>query len=146
MNFNLLPTIIYILIFTTLTTSCSDFLKGKPKKDTVLEIKQEKVGCLQDVKTDFEKYLKAELQDADLDKTFDCISNTLKEFQNRVEGKSDANSFTSEELLEIFNKFAPEANISPEGIKEILRLKYALVGGDEGKFIKARLAKFGIYS
>ncbi len=121
-------------------SSCSDFLNGKPKQEKVVEIKQESMSCLKNVSLDVKKFMKSETTNKEIDKTFSCIDNTLKEFQTRVEGAAEADSFTSDELYQIFDKFIKDADISKVASGDLLVLKSALLGGSSQKITKAEIS------
>lgn len=125
-----------ILFSATFLTSCSDYLIGKPKKDMVLEVKKESTECLGDIKPNMKKFFNSEGGDAELDKSFDCISATLKEFQQKAQGGVDADSFTQSELHQILSTFMKDAEISSEATKDILLLKSVVIGGSSQKVTK----------
>ena len=128
-----------LILSLFVTTGCSDFLKGKPQQKEVLEIKQESLSCLKTVSLEVSKFLKSESTQNEIDSTFDCITNTLTEFQSRVEGVKEAEAFTADELFQIFEKFVKDAKISRAATDDLLNLKSALIGGSEQKITKAEI-------
>ncbi len=136
------PTLSKSILASTLflTLGCSDFLKGRPKEELNIEIKKESLSCLKTVSLDFKKFLKSESTDAEIEKTFSCFDNTLKEFQTRAEGATDKDAFTSDELFQIFEKFLNESQVSKEATADLLALKSALLGGTGQKITKAEIA------
>lgn len=140
MTFRKYINILFSILTLFLLSSCSDFLKGKPKQDKIIEIKQESMSCLNNVSLDIKKFLKAELSNSEIEKTFLCFDNTLKEFQTRVEGTVEKDSFTTDDLHQIFEKFIKDGNISKEAARDLLMLKSALLGGSSQKITKEELS------
>ena len=120
-------------------SGCSEFMKGKPEKETVIEIKQDSMSCLQDVSLEISKFLKSESTDQSIDATFKCIDETLSQFQTRVEGREEASAFNSQELFEIFEKFVKNAAISKAATADLLGLKAALLGGSDQRISKTEI-------
>ena len=136
---NMLPSLILLtLIF--IFSSCSEYLKGKPFKESFVTIKTDgKLACLDSVSADLQSFLEADSNDAKIDDSVTCINLTLSELQKRVEGATEATSFTANEVYEILAKFASSANISQSAAKNLIGLKAAILGGDEGKITKAEI-------
>lgn len=132
---------ILVLILAVLPFSCTEFLKGKPKKEESITVSKESVDCVNGLKEKWKTLLDSTADEKEVDKAFDCIDATLGEFQNRVEGEADANSFTAEELQKIFTRFTPNAEISAEATKELLLLKAALLGGPADKITKQEISQ-----
>lgn len=145
MIFNLNFKVLSAVVMSVALSSCSDFTKGKPKKETVLEIKQESMSCLKTVSLDVKKFMKSESTNEDIEKTFSCIDNTLKEFQTRVEGKAEADAFTADELYQIFDKFIKDAAISKAATEDLMTLKAALLGGSSTKITKTEITVLRSY-
>lgn len=135
----------FLAISVMMLSSCTEFTKGKPKKEEVVEIKQDAMGCLKDVALDVKNFMKSEVTPSDIDKTFACIDDTLSQFQTRVEGRQEANAFNAEELFEIFEKFIEDSNISREATRDLLTLKTALLGGSDQKITKEELTELRSY-
>lgn len=131
---------IFILMPVMMLSSCTEFTKGKAKKEEVIEIKQDTMSCLKDVALDVQNFMKSEVSNEDIDKTFSCIDETIAQFQTRVEGREEATSFNSEELFDIFKTFVEDANISRDATRDLLGLKTALLGGSDQKITKAELS------
>src|SRR3989344_55252 len=136
--------ILFVSVLFSLT-SCSDFLKGKPKQNEIVESKQEAMSCLNNVSLDIKKFIKSELSNSEIEKTFLCFDNTLKEFQTRVEGAAEKGSFTAEELHQIFEKFIKDGNVSREAASDLLMLKSALLGGGSQKITKEEISHLREY-
>lgn len=126
------------IVFLTLT-SCSEFLKGKPKKTEAIEIKTVKSECLKTDMLDVKKYFNSEAQSSDIDKTFDCLDKTLSDFQNKVEGREQADAFNKEEITQIVQQFTDKKDIKPEVVEDILKLKAAVIGGSDQKITKKEI-------
>ena len=129
-----------ILLPALLLSGCSEFLKGKPKEEMNIEIKQEAMTCLKTVSLDLKKFMKSESTDSEIEKTFSCFDTTLKEFQTRAEGAAEKEAFTAEELHQIFDKFIQEAQVSKVAALDLLTLKSALLGGSNQKITKAEIS------
>ncbi len=127
------------LVSSFVLSGCSEFLKGKPAKQEVLEIKSEDVICLKDLSSQLKKMIRSESTTTEINATFKCLDQTLNQFQNRVEGKQNADSFTAEELFIIFDKFHKDAKISKEAANDLLVLKKALLGGSEVVITKTEI-------
>lgn len=95
--------LIALVLTCILQFSCSDFLKGKPKKEETIEVNKESLSCLSQVSVEFKNFLNSEISETKMDQTFNCIDQALNEFQAKVKGRAQADSFTNEELLKIFN-------------------------------------------
>ncbi len=132
--------LLLMVLSALILSSCSDFLKGKPKKELVLEIKNESMSCLKTVPLDVKKFMKSEATDAEIDKTFNCIDSTLQQFQTRVEGAVDKDSFTADELHQIFEKFIKDAGLSKAATSDLMLLKAAILGGTNQKISKAEIS------
>lgn len=117
------------LILTFVSLSCTEFLKGKPKKQDVITLENKSLECSKQLKDNFEKMFNSELSEQKIDETFDCINKTIELFVQKVEGKQNANQFTADELLKIMNQFQPDAEMTIDSTREILNLKKALFGG-----------------
>lgn len=135
----------YILIPALLLSGCSDFLKGKAREEINIEIKQEALSCLKNVSLDLKKFIKSESTDAEIEKTFSCFDNTLKEFQTRAEGVAEKDAFSADELHQIFDKFIQEAQVSKAAALDLLTLKAALLGGSNQKITKAEISSLREY-
>jgi hypothetical protein len=128
------------LILSLFLTGCSEFLKGKPEKKDVLEIKQESLSCLKTVSLEVSKFLKSESTQKEIDATFNCITETLTEFQSRVEGSQESGAFSADELFQIFEKFVKDAQVSRAAVTDLLNLKSALIGGSDQKITKTEIS------
>lgn len=122
-------------------SSCSEFLKGKPKAQDYIEVKNNNLGCLDNLSEDMKKFLDAEASEQDLDNSMVCITNILTEFQVKVEGRADKNSFTAFEIYDMFRVFAPEAGLSEVAANNMVQLKSALIGGDKTRITKPEITE-----
>ncbi len=135
-----------LLIFLALIQfSCSEFLKGKPKKDDTIEVSKKSEDCMKDVSEKWKLFLESSAEDKELDKAFACVDSTMQEFENRVEGRADANSFTVEELQKVFDKFMSGTNIPSDATKDLMILKAAVVGGSPDKLTKKEISEMRKY-
>ncbi len=133
-------TSIVVIALGSVTVSCTDFLRGKPEKKETIVVEKESLSCLKQVATQFKNLLKSEASEKDVDASFACLDKTLSEFQNRVEGRSDAHSFTAEELHEIFERFLKDVEVSREATTDLLVLKTAILGGSNDKITKKEIS------
>lgn len=130
----------FALILTiTLVSSCSDFLKGKPKDQQAIEIQSASLGCLDNVSEDMSKFFKSEAGTEAVDRTVTCLTDTLTEFQKKVEGRQDANSFTADEVYDIFSRFVSQAQLSRAAAQNMLLLKSAILGGSSERITKTEI-------
>lgn len=134
-----------VILCALAVTSCTEFLKGKPKKEEIIEVKQESMSCLKNVSLDVSRFMRSESTGAEIDRTFTCIDETLEQFQTRVEGRAEADAFTADELFQIFERFVKDAHISREAAQDLLVLKAALLGGEDRKITKAELGALREY-
>lgn len=141
----ILNRIALIIFSVSILTACSEFLNGKPKKEAAYEIKAESVNCIKDINSDFKKFIKSEATDSEIDKTFDCIDNVLKEFGAKVQGSADPDSFTSDELHQISKKLIKDSNLSKTSINDLLVLKSAVIGGSDQKITKTEIKSLSQY-
>lgn len=125
--------------------SACDFLKGRPKKNDYIEVNKESLTCLKGLSNKFKAILKSELSESEVDESFTCLDKVLVEFHSRVQGTSDANTFTKADLYEIFNKFLNDAKISSEATGDLLRLKSALLGGNDQTLTKNEITSLKEY-
>jgi hypothetical protein len=129
-----------LVMISLALTSCSEYLKGKPAKNDFFEIKSDsKLECFNSVADDLQKFLDSEATNTEIDQTINCINTTLTELQTRVEGRTEASSFTASEVYEILATFAKSAKVTSEGAENILALKAALLGGDKNKITKQEI-------
>ncbi|MBC7421289.1 MAG: hypothetical protein H7328_11225 [Bdellovibrio sp.] len=131
---------ILILGISLQFSGCTDFLRGKPEKKDTLFVNKESLSCLKEVAVQFKTFLKSESNPKDIDQSFTCLDQTLNEFQNRVEGRQDAQSFSSDDLYEIFNSFIQDAQISKDSSVDLLLLKAAVLGGSNQKITKIEIS------
>jgi hypothetical protein len=137
---------ILLLVFSfALLSSCSDFLVGKPKAQEAFEIQSGLSDCLNDVPTDLKSFLDSKAGGEVLDKTVVCVEETLTKLQEKVEGRQDANSFTVDDVYDIFKTFVKEAQISRETAKNLILLKAALLGGDKTRITKVEINDLKTY-
>jgi hypothetical protein len=129
-----------LVIITLPIFSCSEFLKGKPKKDDTIEVSKTSINCVKDTADKLKNFMDSNISDKELDEAFSCIDSTMNEFQSRVEGKVDPNSFNQEELQKIFDKFMPGTKISGDATKNLLLAKTALLGGTADKISKQEIS------
>lgn len=134
-----------LLLLAFLQFSCSEFLKGKPNKDDTINVSKQSVNCVSEVSEKWETFLQSSANEKEIDKAFECIDQTMNEFQTRVEGKADANSFTTEEMQKIFDKFMKGSKITPEATKDLMVLKAAILGGSTEKVTKSEIADLRQY-
>ena len=119
------------------TTSCSEYLVGKPNRPTYIEIKSDgKLACLDNITSDMQKFLDSEGTDHEIDQTITCINATLTELQVRIEGSVEATAFTVTDIYKIFSKFASRMQLSEVAAQNIISLKAALLGGESSKITK----------
>lgn len=145
MTFNFVKNGFFLIVLGLTFSSCSEFLKGKPAKQETMEIKSEELTCLKDMSAQFKKIIRAESTETEINQTFQCLDQTLSQFQSRVEGRSHADSFTAEELYIIFSKFHKDADVSREAAKDLLVLKKALLGGSEEVITKLEISDLKSY-
>lgn len=133
--------------FATLVlfSSCTEFLKGKPKAQDYIEINSASLGCLDNVSEDMSKFLKAEVGEEAVDKMYSCLTDTLSEFQKKVEGRAQADAFTAEEIYDIFTQFVSQAKLSRTAADNLLLLKSALIGGAADRITKAEIDELKNY-
>ncbi len=134
-----LKKIISIIFLGLGLVACSDFLQGKPNKPEFIEVKKESLACLKDVSARMKQLLKAEAQPKKVEDTFACLDNTLVELQSRVQGTSEADAFSQSDLFKIFDQFVHDAKITNESTSDLLKLKTALLGGNEQKITKLEI-------
>ena len=129
------------IIFSLGLLSCDKFLTGKPKKQDFIEVKKDNLKCLNELTTQVQAYLKTESKDQDIDDTFACLDTTLNEFQIRAQGSQDANVFSDDDIFQIFQTFLVDAKISKAATLDILKLKAALLGGNEKSLSKIEITQ-----
>lgn len=134
-----------LLLLALIQFSCGEFLKGKPKKEDSIQVSQQSEDCMKDVSQKWKSFLETSADDKEIDKAFACIDSTMGDFQNRIEGRADANSFTIEELQKVFDKFMPGTKIPAEAIKDLMRVKAAVIGGSSDKLTKKEISEMRKY-
>lgn len=128
-----------LIVTLSLATSCSEFLKGKPKAQDTIEIQSGSLGCLDNVSSDLSQFFKAETGTEAVDKTVTCLTDTLTEFQKKVEGRQNADAFTADEVYDIFTKFVSKAQLSRAAAQNLLLLKSAILGGSPDRITKIEI-------
>lgn len=134
-----------MILLALLQFSCSEFLKGKAKKEETIQVSKQSEDCMKEVSEKMKAFLDTAAEDKDIDKAFKCVDTTLGEFQDRVEGKVDANSFTVEELQKVFDKFMSGAKIPVDATKDLMMLKSAVIGGSADKLTKKEISEMRKY-
>jgi hypothetical protein len=134
-----------LLFLALLQFSCSEFLKGKPKKEDTIQVSKQSEDCMKDVSEKWKSFLEKSADDKEIDKAFACVDSTMKEFQERVEGRVDANSFTVEELQKVFDKFMTGTKIPADATKDLMMLKAAVIGGSSDKLTKKEITEMRKY-
>lgn len=142
-SFSALRVLLFLPFFTF--TGCSEFLKGKPKQQAIVEIKSGDLECIKTVGEKFKKLADSQSSAEEIDDSFACLNKTLEQFQNKAEGRTRADAFTAEELFSIFDRFFKDAKISQKATDDILVLKKALLGGDATMVTKAELENLKAY-
>lgn len=135
MNFRLTCLLGVLVLFT----SCSDFLKGSSDKNQVIEFKNQSLQCFEDVPTQIQSFWKGSVKDSEIKATFSCLNQVLQDMKNRVEGRAEADSFTSEDLQIILNQFYKKGQVTLETSQQMLHLKQALFGGSADKLTKVEI-------
>lgn len=135
----------FLFLLALLQFSCSDFLKGKPKKEDTIQVSKQSEDCMKDVSEKWKSFMATSADDKEIDKVFSCIDSTMGEFQDRVEGKADANSFTTDELQKVFEKFMSGTKIPADATKDLMVLKSAVLGGSSDKLTKKELSELRKY-
>lgn len=131
--------LVLVMAVAGLGTSCSEFLKGKPKNQKVISYKNNKLACLDNISGSYENFLQTRATMSEVDQTFDCLDKTFVELQQRAEGAEGSDYFTAYDIHNIFEDFVPSAKINNETSLGILRLKSALIGGDKDKLTKVEI-------
>jgi hypothetical protein len=125
--------------------SCSEFLKGKATKNDVIEVKKENLNCIKDISKKWTSFLKSQTTEKEIDQVFTCLDSTLSEFQNRIEGRVEAQAFTTDELYQIFDKFLNDTKISKDATSDLLILKAAILGGSNEKITRKEIGDLRNY-
>lgn len=133
--FNILASCM-VLVFTS---SCSDFLKGKPEKPQPIEVDSAAVACFKQLSPELKKIIEATATTQTSEGVFLCLDNTLTYFQQKVEGKKNPDAFTADELFTIFDKFLKDTKLSKKSTQGILLLKKALLGGSPDVLLKSEI-------
>lgn len=120
--------------------SCSDFLKGKAQKAKNIEIQSKKLECTEKISSQVQLYMNAKAEESDINSTFLCVDEALNYFKLKVEGKEQKDAFNSEEVHLILSQFVQRAGVSLEGVKELFKLKRALVGGSDAVLTKTEIS------
>ena len=126
-------------------SSCGEFLTGKPQTPDYLEIQSGSLGCLDNVSDDIKKFLESTASNDELDKTVNCITSTLTEFQNKVEGRAQADAFTADEVYDIFSTFVKEAQLTRDAAHNMITMKAALIGGSPERITKTEIDSLKAY-
>jgi hypothetical protein len=100
---------------------------------------QGNLGCLSDLNAKLVKYFDGKANAADVNSVTTCAINALKTFGDLVEGEN-RNRFTAEEVRDFLERyFLNDVTFSDSFLRELMRVKQALVGGKVTDFTREDL-------
>lgn len=134
-----------LTIIFFLTSACSEFLKGKPEKPKPIQVDSTAVACFKNISIEFKKIIDATATTDTIESTFACLDKTLSYFQQKVEGKTNSDAFTTDELFKIFEKFNQNAKLSKKSAQNVLLLKRAVLGGSSDLLTKNEISDLREY-
>ena len=122
-------------------TSCTDFLKGKAKKDEVIQFQIMGAGCYKGLSDKVNKVKDLEASPQEVDELFTCVQNYLTQFQSRVNGELVADVYQASDLRYITERFFKDQNIDEATIEILLKFKQGLVGGASDSLTKSEVSE-----
>ena len=121
--------------------ACSDFINGPKQKPEVLEFSNQRLTCLKTMPQNLKNFSVGRAADKDIRDTFNCASDALIYFRDKTYG-SVPNAYTVDEMRNFFGKyFLKENNVSPEFAGELMKIKKALIGGNEKYLTKDEITR-----
>lgn len=112
------------------TLSACGVKTGEPPVETgPIEIGGDSTGCLGDVRALWNRLYDGQATEAEISNFWNCASDNVKTFKNRVKGKK-SDTYTFAELRAFLRKFfLSEQQITDTMLREVMYIKAMLVGG-----------------
>ena len=126
-------------------SSCGNFLKGQSAQEETLKVEKTSLNCLKTVSSHVQKYFQAQSSSEEIAQTLSCVDQALLELQTRVEGQNEANTFSAEDLYQIFSQFLKEEQISRLSTQSILKFKAALCSGSADSLTKQEISRLRLF-
>ena len=128
--FSKLLSILIAVSIATVLTSCGFKIGEEPPKTQVAEFKN--TQCLNQAIDDLKVFFDGQASDQNVDLAFRCISQVLIAFKDNVNG-ANREYFEVEELAYFIESQFLEGrhSFSPNFLKQILKIKYVLLGGSQ---------------
>ena len=133
------PLVICILLLLNL--SCSEFLTGKRKTETVIKLEGSTFDCFDTAAEVLQKFDRMKTQPEDIQQSLSCIQEGLSYFKAKTKGTlQDPDNYTSDHLRRFFGKFLGDnSRVSSQMASEMMQLKAALFAGSNQSMSKAEL-------
>lgn len=120
-------------------TACGQWLDGKKKSDTVIEMTSNRFQCLNALPDSMKAFVSGEAREKEVRDTFGCLREAFTYFRERTRGTYE-DAYTSEDLRKFFGKyFLKENNISPALAAGLMKLKRAVLAGSDEFITKAEI-------
>jgi hypothetical protein len=136
-----------LAVILCLNTGCDKFLKSRSKQEQLdaqkVTISTDEVKCLSSTAVNLQKFFADEGDSAVLNKTIGCVQSSLKTFMRLTRG-SQPNGYLASEVQYFFNTFLLKDNqVSDDFLREIMKIKVAVVGGSPDVLTRLELEQFG---
>lgn len=134
----------YSLLFAILVQSvgCTDFLRGTPKTDEVVEPKELEPSCMKSFPQFLSDYISDISSDQQIDDNMTCFQNSLRTFMRYTRGENPS-QYKDSEIQYFLNRYLLNENkITDELMHEFMRLKTVIVGGSEKFYTRDELEQF----
>jgi len=132
-----------LLLFATAFTlsSCSDYLKGKPKNQEQLELKSNELECLSTSDELIKSLFNETVQKENISSFSSCLQKSFQLFSEKTRG-ADVSEYTADELYSFFSKYLIKNEHFHIGlIQAVLKLKAAFIGGSDKSLTKTEIPK-----
>lgn len=108
--------------------------------DRFLRYASDQTGCLNQLDTQAEQFIDGTLSQEEVNKVFNCQTDSLKLFQKYVKG-SDNGSYTVDDLYALTTKILiTKSDVSKLLVQSLFQLKTSLFGGDAARITPTELA------
>lgn len=127
--------------FLLFNLSCSEFLTGKRKTETVIELEGSTFDCFDTAAEVLQKFDRVKTSPEDIQQSLSCIQEGLTYFKAKTKGTlQDPDNYTSDHLRSFFGKFLGDnSRVSQQMAAEMMQLKAALFSGSNVSMSKSEL-------
>jgi len=132
------------MVMAVVNLSCGARMFNDGAVNRTIEVKSadQSRQCLSEVPVVLRQYFSGEGQVSDTEKVFDCLSQTIDLFSDRVRSSSVRDGYSKEELLGFIDTYVmSKKKMDPEFLNLIMRFKASLIGGQPDVVTHAELER-----